>query len=586
MTPMDSDSSSLISLPVEGKLLHDCMGNWRRGETCLTTWTPAADTEFESFSFEAFQELSERAAGWLQEAGLSEKDVVILLVKDPALLMVAFWGAVLRGFVPAILAYPNFKMNREKYAFGLQGITSRTGARLVVIDSGFPPDLQEMIHLPAASALREISRASIDAANPLEIRPAITPDSPVLLQHSAGTTGLQKGVVLNHRQVLRQLRKLARYLELDLTDCFVSWLPLYHDMGLIACFLLPLVTGLPMVVQAPDDWVLRPVSFLQIVTRFRATRSWLPNFAFSFLSRRIPPTHRIGLDLSSLRSLVNCSEPVTDGAMESFYDAFKAYGLAASALETSYALAENVFAVTHSTRGHPSTRLEVDANYLALEDRVRGWSGADGRSLTLVSSGTCLEQTEVKICGRTGSRLGEREIGELWIRSDCLFGGYFESSNRGNCMEEGWFKTGDIGFLHNGELYVLGRLDDVIIIGGRNIPPTDDEELVSRHPAIHAGRAVAFGVRSLESGTQDLVVVAEVNTDRELPRARSIEADLREQIVAHLGFAPRTVRVVKPGWMVKSTAGKPARRATRTRFLEQNADLLREYKWTPDPWNS
>ena len=358
---MDSDSSSLISLPVEGNLLHDCMGNWRRSETCLTTWTPAADTEFESFSFEAFQELSERAAGWLQEAGLSEKEVVILLVKDPALLMVAFWGAVLRGAVPAILAYPNFKMNREKYAFGLQGVTSRTGARLVVIDSGFPP-----------AALREISRASIDAANPFEIRPEITPDSPVLLQHSAGTTGLQKGVVLNHRQVLRQLRKLARYLELDPTDCFVSWLPLYHDMGLIACFLLPLVAGLPMVVQAPDDWVLRPVSFLQIVTRFRATRSWLPNFAFSFLSRGIPPTHRIGLDLSSLRSLVNCSEPVTDGAMESFYDAFKAYGLAASALETSYALAENVFAVTHSTRGHPSTRLEVDANYLALEDRVRG----------------------------------------------------------------------------------------------------------------------------------------------------------------------------------------------------------------------
>ncbi len=584
--PMDSDSSSMISLPGEGNLLHDCMSNWRRSETCLTAWTPGADPEFESLSFEAFQGLSERVAGWLEEAGASEKDVVILLVRDPALLMVVFWGVVLRGAVPAILAYPNFKMNREKYASGLRGVTSRTGARLVVIDSGFPPDLQETIHLPAASSLRKITRASIDRANPCGVCPPITPDNPVLLQHSAGTTGLQKGVCLNHRQVLRQLRKLARHLELDSTDCFASWLPLYHDMGLMTSFLLPMAAGLPMVIQSPDDWVVRPVSYLQLVTRFKATRSWLPNFAFSFLSNRVPPAHRIGLDLSSLRSLVNCSEPVGDAAMESFYDAFQAYGLAASALETSYALAENVFAVTHSTRGQPSTRLEVDANYLTMEDRVREWRGADGRSLTLVSSGTCLENTEVKICGLDGSRVGEQEIGEGWIRSDCLFGGYFDSSNWGNRTDEGWFKTSDVGFLRNGELYVLGRLDDVIIIGGRNIHPTDVEELVSGHPAIHPGRAVAFGVQSLESGTQDLVVVAEVNTDGELPHARSIEVDLRERIVAHLGFAPRAVRVVKPGWMVKSTAGKPARRATRTRFLEQNADLVKDHKWTPDPWNN
>jgi acyl-CoA synthetase (AMP-forming)/AMP-acid ligase II len=586
MKPMDSDSTSLISLPGEGNFLHDCMSNWRTSETCLTAWNPGADPELESLSFGAFQELSERAAGWLEEAGVSEKEVVILLVRDPALLMVAFWGAVLRGAVPAILAYPNFKMNREKYASGLQGVTSRTGARLVVIDSGFPPALQEMIHFPTASSLREITWASIDGTDRFGVLPVITPDSPVLLQHSAGTTGLQKGVCLTHRQVLRQLRKLARYLELDRTDCFASWLPLYHDMGLMTSFLLPLAAGLPMVVQSPDDWVVRPVSYLQLVTRFKATRSWLPNFAFSFLSRRVAPPHRIGLDLSSLRSLVNCSEPVTAAAMESFYDAFQEHGLAASALETSYALAENVFAVTHSTRGRLSTRLEVDADYLAMADRVRGWGGADGRSLTLVSSGTCLEHTEVKICDRTGSRVEEQEIGELWIRSDCLFGGYFGSSDWGSRIEEGWFRTGDVGFLHKGELYVLGRLDDVIIIGGRNVHPTDVEELVSGHPAIHPGRAVAFGVRSLETGTQDLVVVAEVNTDGELADALAIEASLRKQIVTHLGFAPRAVRVVKPGWLVKSTAGKPARRATRTRFLEQNSDLVEDYKWNPDPWSN
>ncbi len=242
--------------------------------------------------------------------------------------------------------------------------------------------------------------------------------------------------------------------------------------------------------------------------------------------------------------------------------------------------------MTHSTRGRLSTRLEVDADYLAMSDRVREGGAAHDHSLTLVSSGTCLEHTEVKICDPNGSRVGVQEIGEIWIRSDCLFSGYFDSPDGGNRIEEGWFRTGDVGFLRKGELYVLGRLDDIIILGGRNVHPTDVEELVSRHPAIHPGRAVAFGVRSLESGTQDLVVVAEVNTDEELPGAQAIEASLRQQIVAHLGFAPRAVRVVKPGWMIKSTAGKPARRATRTRFLEQNADLVKDYKWTQDPWNN
>ena len=584
MTRSKSDPSSRIILPGEGDLLHDCMGSWRKDDTCLTAWTPGADSEFESLSFEAFQTLSERAAGWMEQGGVNEKDVVILLVRDPALLMAAFWGAVLRGAVPAILAYPNFKMDAQKYASGLQGVTARTGASLVVIDAGFPRELQERIYLPAASSLREMTRASLDAAQRSGVVPA-TPDRPVLLQHSAGTTGLQKGVCLTHRQVLRQLRKLARHLELDRTDCFASWLPLYHDMGLITSFLLPLAAGLPVVVQSPDEWVVRPVSYLRLVARFRATRSWLPNFAFSFLARKVPPDQRIGLDLSSVRSLVNCSEPVTHAAMESFRAAFQACGLAPSALETSYALAENVFSVTHSSRGHARATVEVDASCLSVGGRVRE-RRVGGRTLTLVSSGTCLENTEVKICGHAGNRLGEREIGELWIRSDCLFGGYFDGTDGGSGIEEGWFRTGDVGFLHQGELYVLGRLDDIIIIGGRNVHPADVEELVSRHPAIHPGRAVAFGVRSRDSGTQDLVVVAEANTDRDLLQAPTIQGSLREQIVSYLGLAPRAVRVVKRGWTVKSTAGKPARGATRERFLEQNPDLVKEYKWIPDPWNS
>ncbi len=578
-----SSEKKAVDLPEEGGLLHDCAGSWIAGETCLTVWKPGSEPEFESLSFGTFQRLSHRAAGWMVDAGVEIGDTVILLIRHPALLMVVFWGAVLRGAVPTILAYPNFKMDREKYAFGLAGVTAKTRSRLVIADSEFPPDLSALIDLPGGSSLREISRQAVEASLPFTSDPRINPDHPVLLQHSAGTTGLQKGVMLSHRQVLRQLRKLARHLELHRTDRIASWLPLYHDMGLIACFLLPLVAGLPMVVQTPDDWVLRPLSFLQIVTRFRATRSWLPNFAFAFLSRSARPAQLVGLDLSSLQSLINCSEPVTDAAMNSFYETFKDHGLSASAMETSYAMAENVFAVTHSVRGRPAARFAVDRSCLTPGKVIRP-TGDLGRSLTLVSSGTCLEDTELQVRVHN-RRLGEGEVGEIWVRSDCLFDSYVESADLEEVLEGDWFKTGDVGFLSRGELYVLGRLDDVMIIGGRNVYSTDVEEVVSRHPSIHAGRVVAFGIASRESGTQDLIVIAELNRIAELVEILAAERELHERIVSDLGIAPRIVRVVAPGWIVKSTAGKPARRATRARFLDKNADLAEQYGWTAGPWN-
>lgn len=575
---MDTPSESTpVDLPGEGGLLHDCVASWIGGDTCLTVWNPDSEPEFESFSFEDFQRLSYRAAGWMENAGVGIGDTVILLVRHPALLTIVFWGAVLRGAVPTILAYPNFKMDRKKYAFGLAGVTAKISACLVIVDSEFPPDLSELIDLSGGSSFRGINRQAIEASLPFNSDLRVNPDHPVLLQHSAGTTGLQKGVMLSHRQVLRQLRKLARHLALNRTDRVASWLPLYHDMGLIACFLLPLVAGLPMVLQTPDDWVLRPLSFLQIVTRFRSTRSWLPNFAFAFLSRSARSAQLQGLDLSSLKSLINCSEPVTDSAMSSFYETFKNHGLSASAMETSYAMAENVFAVTHSVRGRPTARLAVDRSRLNPGNEICSTSDL-GRSLTLVSSGTCLEDTELQV-RFLNRRLAEGEVGEIWVRSNCLFDAYVKSSDAEKVLEGNWFKTGDVGFLSRGELYVLGRLDDVMIIAGRNVYPTDVEEVVSQHPSIHAGRVVAFGIASRESGTQDLIVIAELNRTSDPVEAVFAEKELREGIVSDLGIAPRLVKVVAPGWIVKSTAGKPSRRATRARFLDKNSDLEEQYGW-------
>src|SRR5262249_31990610 len=192
------------------------------------------------------------------------------------------------------------------------------------------------------------------------------PEALAFIQHSSGTTGLQKGVALSHRAVLAQLTGLARALELEDDDRVATWLPLYHDMGLIATFLLPLVTHISVVMESPTDWVMWPASFLQLVTRHRCTVAWQPNFGFQFLARRVAPQAREALDLSSLRAVVNCSEPVRAESMDEFVDAYARHGLRREALLASYALAENVFAVTH---GRPAP-LVVDGGALATGHRV------------------------------------------------------------------------------------------------------------------------------------------------------------------------------------------------------------------------
>lgn len=540
----------------------------------VTMWRDEDDID--SVTFAQFTRRSVIQAAGMREGGARAGDTVILIMPQGIPLMTAFAGAMMLGAVPAILAYPNFKVEPAKYRSGLAGVTRNLRARLVVVDQNLPEGF--MSHLDTgegAGLIRGIDSTTGDSEQ-LSVCACAGSDKIAFIQHSAGTTGLQKGVALSHSAVLRQLDHLAAVLKVNDSDRIYSWLPLYHDMGLIACFMLPLVYHLPVVMQAPDDWVLQPATMLELITQFRCTLSWVPNFTLQFLARRVRAEDREDFDLSSLRALINCSEPVRAQSLDEFTAAYCGYGLRGSAIQSSYAMAENVFAVTQSDPDAPGgpKRLWVDAERFRNEHLAVPVPAHYADALCFVSSGRCLPGNQVRAASADGRDLSAGGVGEILIRSDSLFEGYYNRPDLTDAvLKDGWYWSGDLGFVWDDEVYVVGRKKDLIIVAGKNIHPHDVEEIVGKHPDIHDGRVVALGLYNADAGTEDIVVVAELHHDEAGIDAIVVERAVRGAVVAELGVAIRRVYLKPPRWLVKSTAGKPARAATRDKLLAEHPEL-------------
>ena len=463
--------------------------------------------------------------------------------------MAAFAGAMFLGAGPAILAYPNFKIDPAKYANGLQGVIANLSARLVVLHQDFPADLRSRVESAAAGA--SVVSSTLGQESPLDIdRLRLAPSSLAFIQHSAGTTGLQKGVRCRIAPCSPAAPSVRRA-SLSSRRSADQLAAAVHDMGLIACFMLPLFAHLPIVMQSPVDWVLAPAC--SAASRHRCTLGWLPT-SNQHLART-PADVKARLDLSSLRALVNCSEPVRAESVDEFQQAFGTCGCRREAAQASYAMAENTFAVTQTAIGAAPPRLTIDR---------------DGRRRTVVSSGQCLPGNQVRVVDEQGKDLGDLEVGELFVRSDSMLDGYFNRPDlTSRALADGWYRTSDLGFTAGGEVYVLGRKDDTIIIAGRNIWPADVEEIAARHDAVRDGRVVAFGVLNEWLGTQDLVVVAEAGLAPDSDEAFRIENEIRALIARELDLSPRVVQIAPQQWIVKSSAGKPARAATRDKFLAE-----------------
>lgn len=508
------------------------------------------------------------------EAGLRPGEVVVLILQHGADLVHAFWGAVLHGAVPSIMPFLTEKLSPERYRADLSALVEITQPAAIVTYPEFAPEVRAAVR-PGGPVRVVLVTDTVQppAAPDFPQLPGLhrSPEDIVLLQHSSGTTGLQKGVALSHRAVLNQLEAYGTAIGLDPSrDVIVSWLPLYHDMGLIASFILPVLRGVPLVLMSPFDWVRAPQRLFLSVSQYQGTLSWLPNFAFNFCAQKIRERSLDGVDLSSWRAIINCSEPVRWESHQLFIDKFQPFGLNPLALQTSYAMAENVFGVTQSPLGRAPEVDEIDREWFMTRRVAR--PKVDGRPfMRMLSSGIPLANTHLRILDEKGHDLPERTVGEIAIRSNCMLTGYYNRPDAtAAALVGGWYLTGDYGYIANGQVYVSGRKKDMIIVGGKNVYPQDIETLAGEVRGVHPGRVVAFGLFDEETGTEEVVVIAEV--DEATPDQHQHIADaIRRHVTQNSAIALRHVRVVGPRWILKTSSGKTSRAANKEKFLHEMA---------------
>ncbi len=518
-----------------------------------------------------YKHMLTRAVGtqrMLESKGIKPGEVVLLILQHSKALIYSYFGTILHGAIPSIMPYLTEKLQPERYRSDLAALIEVTQPAAIITYRDFESEVQAALTEGDSVRAVMIAENAGEGGEPLFDLTRRQPEDTVLLQHSSGTTGLQKGVALSHQAVLNQIRTYADVLHVAEDDVVVSWLPLYHDMGLIAGFLMPILYGLPIVLMSPFDWVRAPQRLMQAVSNYLGTLVWLPNFAYNFCAKKIRPRHMEGVDLSSWRAVINCSEPMRHESHQLFLETFKPYGFRESVIATSYAMAENTFAVTQGGIDAPVHIDPVDRDSLQV-DRIARPALEDKPFINMVSAGPPIPNTEVKVIDPEGNMLPDRHIGEIALRSDCMLSEYYHRpKTTKDAFLAGWYLTGDYGYMLKGEVYITGRKKDLIIVGGKNIYPQDLERIAMTVPGVHPGRVVAFGIFSKRVGTEQVVIAAEVDTDDKDEKQR-IAKEIRQTVTQGSAVALRHVHLVAEGWIIKTSSGKTARLANRDKFVEE-----------------
>lgn len=466
-------------------------------------------------------------------------------------------GAARAGLHPTIFSHPSVKQATAKYVATIPLLLRAAGVDVLIadgamadlIDTSFPDHGLRVFRLP-----QTLSRSAPIGADPP------SPDFQ-FIQYSSGTTGIRKGIRIEERMLMPNLAATAKVMAFSPSDVTVNWLPLYHDMGLVGGLLSPLSMGSTSVIVSPFDWLQRPSLVLELLSRYRGTHCYMPNFAFSMLATRTKESELAGIRLDSVRALFSGGEPARVEAFRQFYDRFSPYGLQEGTFRVGYGMAECVVAVAITPR---SARLRTDT-IDATDFRRRHLATPateSSTSLTILSCGPPVDDVSVRIANSPP----ERHAGEVEVSSSSLFSGYLGDVGVDPFTSDGWYRTGDHGYIAEGEIYIAGRLSDMIVVRGENIYPADVEHAVEALAAVKPGRCVAFGVYDEAAGTEALIVAVEPAAPEDVDR---LAERVAEHLHVELGILVSDVFVAGPGTLLKSTSGKLSRSKNRELYVAE-----------------
>ena len=511
-------------------------------------------------SWPEVHDTARRTAGALATAGVGRGSAVGVLAGEPAAIAPAAQAVWLLGGSVTMLHQPTPRTDLALWAKETVGVLTMIGAKLVLLGAPFEA-------LAGVLAGHGIPCRLLDDLDGEPVTPsadAAGEDDTALLQLTSGSTAEPKAVRITHRNLHANIDAMIEAARLDRDhDVMVSWLPLFHDMGMVGFLTLPMTVGIEIVSVTPTDFLGRPLLWAELISRHRGTVTAAPNFAYAVLARQLGRADDGSLDLSSLRFALNGAEPIDPAAVTAFTTAGARFGLRPEAVVCAYGMAETALGVSFAPI---DTGLQVDEiDAVALEEHRRAVPVGDGPARRFPLLGPPLPGIEVRVVGDGGAVLGEREVGVLQLRGESVTPGYLTVAGPVATQDaDGWLDTGDEGYLTDGNVVVCGRRKDVIIMGGRNIYPTDIERAASGAEGVRAGNAVAVrleadGARHRES----FLVAVESRRAAEPDAVQGIAKDVTSRVVSAVGVRPAEVVVLRPGSLPKTPSGKLRRAATR-----------------------